>query len=70
MNDTTLSSDNTVRFKKKPITYYLLTVSKKIKTADSKVEKSKAQNNFNRQAAKISALLSWNIGKYEFLTDK
>ena len=47
-----------------------MTVSKKIKTADSKVEKSKAQNNFNRQAAKISALLSWNIGKYEFLTGK
>ena len=35
-----------------------MTVSKKIKTADSKVEKSQAQNNFDRQAAEISALLS------------
>ena len=29
----------------------------------------KAQYNLDRQTVKISAL-SWNVGKYEFLTDK
>ena len=37
---------------------------------DSKIEKNKAQYNLDRQTAKISALSSGNVSKYEFLTGK
>ena len=47
-----------------------MTVSKKIKTIDNKIEQNKAQCNFNRQAATRSALSSKNVGKYELLTGK
>ena len=43
---------------------------KKLKTINNKIEQSKAQYNLDRQTAKISALLSGNVGKYDFLTDK
>ena len=45
-----------------------MTVSQKIKTIDNKIKQKKAQYNFDRQTAKISALSSRDVGKYEFLT--
>ena len=36
----------------------------------NKVKEEKLQNNFNREAAKISALLSGKVDKYEYLTGK
>ena len=36
----------------------------------NKIEQNKAQYNLDRQTAKISALLSGNVSKYEFLTGK
>ena len=47
-----------------------MTISKKIKTINNKIEQNKAQYNLDRQSGKISALLSGNVGKYEFLTGK
>ena len=41
--------------------------TEKIKTIDSKTEQNKAQYDLDKQTAKISALSSGNIGKYEFL---
>ena len=47
-----------------------MTVSKKIKTIDNKIEQSKAQYDLDGQTAKISGLSSGNVSKYEFLTGK
>ena len=47
-----------------------MSISEKIKHIDNKIEQKKAQYNLDRQTAKISALLSGNVSKYEFLTGK
>ena len=47
-----------------------MTVTEKIKTIDNKIEQNKAQYDLDRQTAKIAALSSGNVSKYEFLTDK
>ena len=49
-------------------TYYKLSINEKIKTINNKINQNKAQCNLDRQTAKISALSSGNISKYEFLT--
>ena len=45
-------------------------ISENITTIDNKIEKTKTQYNLDRQTAKISALSSGNVSKYEFLTGK
>ena len=45
-------------------------VSDKIKGINNKIKQNKAQCSLNRQTAKISALSSGNVSKYEFLTRK
>ena len=40
----------------------------KIKTLDNKVEANEAQYNPDREAAKISPLLSGKLDKYEYLS--
>ena len=45
-------------------------ISEKIKIIDKKIEENKAQYNLDRQTAKISALSSGYVSKYEFLTGK
>ena len=47
-----------------------MTVNEKIGTINNKMEQNKAQYNLDRQTAKISALSSGNVSKYEFLTGK
>ena len=47
-----------------------MSMSKKIKQIDNKIELNKAQYDLNRQTANISALSSGDISKYEFLTGK
>ena len=47
-----------------------MTVSKKIKTIDNKIEQNKVQYDLDRQTAKILALPSGNVNKYGFLTGK
>ena len=46
------------------------TITEKIKATNSKIEQNKAQYNLDRQTAKISALSSGNVSKYEFVTVK
>ena len=43
-----------------------MTVLEKIKITDNKIERNKAQYDSDRQTAKLSALSSGNVGKYEF----
>ena len=47
-----------------------MSISEKIKVIKNKIEPNKAQYVLDRQTAKISALSSGNVSKYEFLTDK
>ena len=45
-------------------------MSEKIKTIDSIIEQKNAQYDLYRETAKISALSSVNVAKYEFLTSE
>ena len=47
-----------------------MSIIEKIKAINNKIERNKAQHNLDRHTAKISALLSGNISKNEFLTRK
>ena len=47
-----------------------MTFSKKFKITNNKIEQNKAQYDLDRRTAKISALLSGNVSKYQFLTGK
>ena len=47
-----------------------MTITNKIKTINNKIDQNKVQQNLNKQTAKISALSSGNVSKYEFLTGK
>ena len=62
VNDATLASDNPLKFRK------IFSVYSKIMTIDDQIRDEKLQYDINREAAKISALSSNKIGKYEYLT--
>ena len=47
-----------------------MSISQKIKAVNNKIEQNKAQYDLDRQTAKVSAFLSRNVSKYEFLTGK
>ena len=47
-----------------------MSISEKIITINNKIEQNKAQFDLDRQTAKISALSTENVSKYEFLTRK
>ena len=47
-----------------------MTISEKTKTINKKIEQNKAQYYLDRKTAKISALSSENISKFEFLIGK
>ena len=47
-----------------------MTVTDQIKILNWKIKQKKAQYNLDREAAKISALPSNNLDKYEYLTDE
>ena len=64
--DTTLASDNSSCFRKN----LLERIQKLIMTIDGKFKDEKLQYNINREAAKISALSSSKIDKYEYLKDE
>ena len=68
MNDTTLSSDNPLRFRRGFIIE--MSISEKIKTINNKIEQNKAQYNLDRQINKICVSSSGNVNKCEFLTGK
>ena len=62
--NTTLPSDNSLHFRKN----LLQTIQKLIMTIDDKISDGKLQYYINREAAKILALPTNKIDKYEFLT--
>ena len=43
-----------------------MSIIKKIKAINNKIEQNKAQHNLDRQTANIPALSSGNVSKYEF----
>ena len=45
-----------------------MTVTEQIKILDEKIKQNEAQHDLDRKAAKISALFSNNLEKYEYLT--
>ena len=45
-----------------------MTLTEKVKILDDKIKSSKAQYDLDREAAKISALSSGELEKYEYLT--
>ena len=47
-----------------------MSICEKIKAINKKIKQNKAHYNLDRQTAKISALLSGNVSKYEYLTGK
>ena len=47
-----------------------MTVTDQIKILNKKIKQNEAQYDLDREAAKISALSSKNLDKYEYLTDK
>ena len=47
-----------------------MSISEKVKIINNKIKENNAQYNLDRQTAKISALSSGNVSKYEFLTGK
>ena len=60
VNDTTLASNNSLRFRKFFLTYII-----KIMTINDQIRDEKLQCDINREAAKIFALSSGGIHKYE-----
>ena len=47
-----------------------MTITDQIKILDKKIMENEAQYDLDRKSAKISALLSTNLDKYEYLTVK
>ena len=45
-----------------------MSISEQIKAINNKIKQNKAQYDLDRQTAKISALSSGSVSKYEFLT--
>ena len=47
-----------------------MTLTEQVKILDDKVKSNKAQHDLNRETAKISALSTAELEKYEYLTDE
>ena len=62
VNGTTLSWDNLLRFRKRLLKW----IYNKIMTIDDQIKDEEIQYDINRVHAKISALWSGKINKYEF----
>ena len=69
--DTTLPSTNTLRFKKNLFdTLQKITVTDQIKILNKKIKQNESHCDLDREGAKMSALSSNNLDKYELLTDE
>ena len=66
VNDTILSSDTLLRFRK----HLLKKIYNKIMTIDDQIRDENLQHFINIEAAKISGLSSGKLDKYEYLTGK
>ena len=65
--DTTLPASDPLRFRKNLI-LIKMTVTDQIKILNRKIMQNEAQYDLDRKAAKLSALSSNNLDKYEYLT--
>ena len=68
VNDTTLPSDDPLRFRKNLLPYIFEIIYNKIVTIEDQIRDEKLQYDINTEAAKISALSSGKTDKYEYLT--
>ena len=68
VNDTTLPSDDALRFRKNLLEIIFRIIYNKIITIEDQIKDKKLQYDINREAAKILALSSGKIDKYEYLT--
>ena len=69
--DTTLPASNPLRFRKHLFDIlWKMTVTDQFKTLNRKIKQNEAQYDLDRVVAKISALSSNNLDKYEHLTDE
>ena len=67
--DTTLPASDPLRFRKKCVWFFIkITLTDHNKILDRKIMQNEAQYDLDRKAAKISALSSNNLDKYEYLT--
>ena len=68
--NTTLPADNHMRFRKNffILCFIKMTLTEQVKILDDKIKSNKAQYDLDREAAKISALSSKDLEKYEYLT--
>ena len=64
--DTTLPASDTLRFKKNCFILIKVTVTDHIKILGKKIKQNEARHDLDRKAAKISALSSRNLDKYEY----
>ena len=67
-SDATLPASNPLRLRKNLFHSYKIIVADQLKVLDRKVKRNEAQYDLDRKAAKISALSSNNLDKYEYLT--
>ena len=67
--DTTFPADNHLRFTKKSVRFIIkMTLTDELKILDDKIKENQAQYDVDREVAKISALSSGELEKYEYLT--
>ena len=67
--DTTLPADSSLRFRKKSFRFLIkMTLTDELKILNDKIKANQAQYDLDREAAKMSALSSGQLEKYEYLT--
>ena len=66
--DTTLPASDPLRFRKKLLSRYKMTVTDQLKIIENQIKASQAQYHLGRLAAKISAYSSGDLRKYKYLT--
>ena len=66
--DTTLPASDPLRFRKKLLSRYKMTVTDQLKVIENQIKASQAQYHLGRLAAKISAYSSGDLRKYKYLT--
>ena len=68
--DTTLTADNSMTFRKNfsDSLLYKMTLTEQVKILDDNIKANQAQYDLDGEAAKISALSSKELDKYEYLT--
>ena len=69
--DITLPANNSLRFIKNSFRFFItMTLTDELKILDGNIKANQDQYDLDREAAKISALSSKELGKYEYLTGK